>query len=87
VGRGVLSNEDVSALGLTDGAGETRRTCPKADRRAAELDHVSVAVADTASGDEIGATGVDGVRVTAVTAALVESVRGRRVMPLEYEVT
>jgi len=85
--RGVLSNDDVSSLGLTDGSGETLRTFPKADMLAAELDHVSVAVADTASGDEIGATGVDGVRVTAVTAALVESVRGRRVMPLEYEVT
>jgi predicted dehydrogenase len=81
--RGVLSNDEESSVVLTDASGETRRTFPKADMLAAELDHVSAAVASAASGDEIGATAEDGVRVTAVTTALIESIRGRRVVSLQ----
>jgi predicted dehydrogenase len=82
--RGVLSNDDESSLVLTDGSSETLRKFPKADMFAAELDHVSAALSGVVSGEEVGATATDGVRVTAVTTALVDSIRGRRIMSLEY---
>lgn len=84
--RGILSSDDRCSLVLINASGETVRTFQKADMFAAELDHVSAAVGEAASRDGIGATGVDGVRVTAVTAALVDSIRGHRVSVIEYPV-
>jgi predicted dehydrogenase len=84
--RGVLSNDNESSLVLTNGSSETVRTFPKIDMLGAEFGHVSAAVAVAAFGEEMAATATDGVRVTVVTSALVESIRNQRVMPLAYSV-
>lgn len=82
--RGVLSNADTASLVLADESGETLRTFPNADMLALEIDHVSAAISSGRWPDPIAAGGTDGFRVTAVTAALVDAIRGRRTTCVDY---
>lgn len=78
--RGSLPNEDQSTLVMTTGDGETFRTFSRVDMLAAELDYVSAALGGAEPEPQVGATGADGARVTAVTEALVASIGSRRLV-------
>ncbi len=73
--------EPAGTLVLTQGAAEDVCSFEKCDALADEVDWVSRTVTG-AAGDEVGASGQDGVHVTALTTALIESVQsGRTVRP------
>jgi predicted dehydrogenase len=79
--RSTIAVEPAGTLVVTQGAAERVSPFERCDALADEVDWVSRAAAG-APGDTVGASGQDGVRVTAVTAGLIESVRsGRTVRP------
>jgi 1,5-anhydro-D-fructose reductase (1,5-anhydro-D-mannitol-forming) len=79
--RSTIAVEPAGTLVLTQGAAEKVYTFERCDVLADEVDWVSGAVAG-APGDGAGASGEDGVRVTALTTSLIESVQsGRTVRP------
>jgi 1,5-anhydro-D-fructose reductase (1,5-anhydro-D-mannitol-forming) len=79
--RSTIAVEPAGTLALTQGAEEHVYPFERCDALADEVDWVSTMVAG-APGGGVGAGGEDGVRVTALTTALIESVQsGRTVRP------
>ena len=79
--RSTIAVEPAGTLVVTQGAAERVSPFERCDALADEVDWVSRTAAG-APGDIVGASGQDGVRVTALTAGLIESVRsGRTVRP------
>ncbi|HKV44351.1 MAG TPA: Gfo/Idh/MocA family oxidoreductase [bacterium] len=81
--RSTIAAEPAGTLVLTRGAMKRAYSYDRCDVLAGEFDWVSTAVVD-ARGDELGASGEDGVRVTAVTTGLIESVQSGRTVRLHY---
>jgi 1,5-anhydro-D-fructose reductase (1,5-anhydro-D-mannitol-forming) len=80
--RSTIGAEPKGTLTVVDGRREETNDYETADVLAAELDWVSAAVAD--HDDGVGARGEDGLRVTAVTAGLIQSVLMGRTVALHY---
>jgi 1,5-anhydro-D-fructose reductase (1,5-anhydro-D-mannitol-forming) len=80
--RDTIAAEPKGTLSVANGRREETHRYDAVDVLPAELDWVTAAIAG--SDDGVGASGEDGVQVTAVTAGLIESVQTGRTVALHY---
>jgi 1,5-anhydro-D-fructose reductase (1,5-anhydro-D-mannitol-forming) len=80
--RSTIAAEPKGTLSVSAGTMQETHTYDTADVLAAELDGISTAV--TGDDDCMAARGEDGLRVTAVTTSLIESVQSGRTVRLHY---
>ncbi len=83
VSRDTVGAEPKGTLTVSAGSGEQSFSYDTCDVLAGEIDWISAAVAGDHHAAGVAASGEDGVRVTAITAGLVSSVRSGRAVTLE----